>query len=569
MKRSLSWLLCLTAVAATNAIADPADATTPCADLESLVLSNNTTITSATAPQLPFTTPGTPLAYPAGATVSTPAFCRVVAVAEPTSDSVINIEVWLPTVGWNGRFKGVGGGGTRGGIAYGAMADAISQGYATASTDGGNLSNGLDGSFALGHPEKIVDWASRAIHVMTVAGKAVTEAFYGESPQYSYFDGCSTGGHEGMTEIQRFPDEYDGVLAGAPGSNATHLHTAHIWTWDATNLDPASFIPVAMLPMITTASIAACDALDGVTDGLISDPRRCHFDPSVLLCNGAAGPNCLTKPQVEAVQKIYAGTQNPGTGALIYPGYEPGGEFGWSPLVVGLIDEPGQAAVPAFIDIIRIFAYQNPNYDWRTFDFDHDMSFVDSTIGPIVDDQELDMRPYSRRGGKLILYHGWADQYVSPQDDVNHYERIAACANGTCAATNDDGVTVFGPPENSLSPQSYSNVQKFARLFLAPGMQHCSGGPGPNSFGNVILSGIPRDPNHDAFAALVRWVEEGVPPKRIIATKYVNDDPTQGVVMTRPLCPYPAEAVYRGQGDSNDARSFLCQAGLDTDGGGD
>jgi feruloyl esterase len=197
MKRSLSWLFPLTMGAAAIAIAHPAGASTPCAALESLMLSNNTTITSATAPQLPFTTSGTPLAYPAGATVSTPAFCRVVAVAEPTSDSVINIEVWLPTEGWNGRFKGVGGGGTRGGIAYGAMADAISQGYAT----GGNLSNGLDGTFALGHPEKIVDWASRAIHVMTVAGKAVTEAFYGEGPQFSYFAGCSTGGHEGMTEI--------------------------------------------------------------------------------------------------------------------------------------------------------------------------------------------------------------------------------------------------------------------------------------------------------------------------------------------------------------------------------
>jgi feruloyl esterase len=274
--------------------------------------------------------------------------------------------------------------------------------------------------------------------------------------------------------------------------------------------------------MITAASTAACDALDGVPDGLISDPRRCHFNPSALLCTAADGPNCLTAPQVEAVQKIYAGTRNPRTGALIYPGYQPGGEFGWSPLVVGLVDEPGTAAVPAFIDIIRIFAYQNPNYDWRTYDFDHDMSFVDSTIGPVVDDQELDMRAYSGRGGKLILYHGWADQFVSPQDDVNHYERIAACANGSsnpnniCTDTGDDGVTVFGPPENNLGPHGYSQVQKFARLFLAPGMQHCSGGPGPNSFGNAILSGIPRDPDHDAFAALVQWVEAGVPPKRIM-----------------------------------------------------
>jgi feruloyl esterase len=323
-----------------------------------------------------------------------------------------------------------GGGGTRGGLSYGAMNDALVQGYATASTDGGNLSNGLDGSFALGHPEKIVDWASRAIHVMTVDAKALTTAFYGKAPKYSYFTGCSTGGHEGMTEIQRFPDEYDGVLAGAPGSNATHLHTAHIWTWNATNLDPSSFIPVAKLPVITAASVKACDALDGVVDGLIGDPSRCHFDPSTLLCPGGSdGPDCLTAPQVAAVKKIYAGTRNPRTGALIYPGYKPGGEFGWSPLVVGLVDEPGQQPVPAFIDIIRIFAYQNPNYNWRTFDFDHDMSFVDHEIGPIVDDQKLNLTPFSATGGKLILYHGWADQFVGPQDDVNHYERLAECAH--------------------------------------------------------------------------------------------------------------------------------------------
>jgi feruloyl esterase len=315
--------------------------------------------------------------------------------------------------------------------------------------------------------------------------------------------------------------------------------------------------------MITAASIAACDALDGVTDGLITDPRRCHFDPSKLLCAAGDGPDCLTASQVEAVNEIYAGTRNPRTGALIYPGYEPGGEFGWSPLVVGLVDEPGTPAVPAFIDIIRIFAFQNPNYDWRTFDFDHDMAFVDHKIGQIVDDQKLNLTPYSGRGGKLILYHGWADQFVGPQDDVNHYERIAACArksfgSADICGVNDNDIDVFGPPK-FLSPDSFTEVQKFARLFMAPGMQHCSGGPGPNSFGNTLIPGIPRDPDHDAFAALVLWVEKGVAPERIVATKYENDDPTQGVVMTRPLCPYPQIAVYKGQGNTNEEESFVCQ----------
>jgi feruloyl esterase len=526
------------------ATAVPASAATPCETLGSLILANNTIVTSATVPALPFTSPGAPLAFGAPATVTTP-FCRVVAVAQPVNDSVINIEVWLPTDGWNGAFKGVGGGGTRGGMSYGAMADALSQGYATASTDGGNLSNGLDGHFALGHPEKIVDWASRAIHVMTVAAKSLSAAFYGEGPYYSYFTGCSTGGHEGLAEAQRFPDDYDGVLAGAPGNNATHLHTAHIWTWNATNIDPASFIPVSKLPMITAAANASCDALDGVEDGLITDPRACHFDPSELQCNGADEAGCLTAPQVEAVRKIYAGTRNPRTGNLIYPGYPRGSEFGWAPLVVGLVEAPGTPAVPAFVDIIRIFAFQDPNYDWRTYDFDRDMDFVDSTIGPIVNSVDPYLTAFKSHGGKLLLYHGWADQFVGPQDNIDYYERIAA--------------SVQDKSKGNQGNSGFAKAQKFARLFMAPGMQHCAGGPGPNSFGNALIPGVPRDPDHDAFAALVRWVEQGVPPERIIATKYVNDNPAQGVAMTRPLCPHPDIAVYKGRGSTELAENFVCR----------
>ncbi len=516
-----------------------------CEALTALALANNTTITQAVVPPVPFASPGPPLAYPAGATASTP-FCRVVAVSKPTSDSAINFEVWLPVTGWNGRFVGIGGGGTRGGIGYAGMADAVSRGYATASTDGGNLGDGRDGSFALAHPEKVADWAYRAVHVMTEAAKVVTDSFYGRRPQYSYFRGCSTGGHQGMAEAQRFPTDYDGILAGAPGNNATHLHTAHVWTWNAAHLSPAAVIPESKLPMLADAALRACDALDGVADRLLTDPRTCRFDPASLSCKGADGPNCLTGPQVDAIKKIYDGTRNPRTGELIYPGYPPGSEAAWAPLVTGI----GTPPVPAFVDIIRIFAYQNPKYDWRTFDFDRDMAYVDKAIGSVVNSVDPNLTPFRSRGGKLLLYHGWSDQYVGPQDTIDQYDKI---------------VSVMGREQGNAESRLKA-TQQFARLFMAPGMLHCSGGPGPNSFGNVFGSGRPQDADHDAFTALVQWVERGVAPGRIIATKYRDDDPARGVVMTRPLCAHPEVATYKGSGDTNDAANFVCRVPPTDDG---
>jgi feruloyl esterase len=529
-RRPISFVLLIT-FAATVLLSSSAAAQVSCGSLANLALPN-VTITSASEPQVPFDmvgyAEGNLLAFPGlfdSFTMSTP-LCRVQAVANPTSDSVIHIEVWLPTTGWNGRFLAIGGGGTRAGIAYNEMAQLIGFGFATAATDGGNLGNSVDGHFGYQHPEKIADWAYRSTHLMTVTAKTVASSFFGQGPVHSYFAGCSTGGHEGVMEAQRFPGDYDGIMAGAPSNHATHLQAGHIWTWNATNIDPASFIPPTLLPTITAAAVARCDAIDGVVDGLITDPRQCDFDPSDIECQGPNGTNCLTSAQVTAVKKIYAGPRNPQTGALVYAGFAPGGEFGWDPLVYGLPGsletppEPGY--VPAFIDIIRIWAFQNPQYDWRLFDFAQDMASVDTAIASVINDVDPDLTAFKNLGGKLVLYHGWEDQHISPQDDINYYERIAAFMRSRGA-----------------------DAHQFARLFMVPGMQHCFGGPGPNSF--------------DAFGAVFQWVEAGVAPEKIIATKYVNDDPSQAVVMTRPLCPHPQIAVYTGSGNTNDAASFVCR----------
>ena len=229
-----------------------------------------------------------------------PAFCRVKAVATPSADSDIKIEVWLPTSGWNGRFRGQGNGGFAGEIDYRSLGQSISQGYAAAATDTGHAASGTDARWALGHPEKITDFAYRAIHEMTVVGKAAVKAFYGEAPRHAYFSSCSNGGRQALMEAQRFPEDYDGILAGAPANYWTHLLASALWDAQATTLDPASYIPTSKIPTIAHAVNEACDAADGVKDGVLNDPRKCHFNPATLLCKEGDSASCLTQPQVTA-----------------------------------------------------------------------------------------------------------------------------------------------------------------------------------------------------------------------------------------------------------------------------
>ena len=461
-----------------------------------------------------------------------PAFCRVAATLKPTSDSDIKIEVWMPAAGWNGKFQAVGNGGWAGTISYPAMAEAIRRGYATSSTDTGHT--GATGTFALGHPEKFVDFAYRSEHEMTVKAKAIVDRFYGRGPRLSYWNGCSTGGRQGLAEAQRFPDDYDGIIAGASANPRTYLNSWQISIAQAMLKDPASFIPPARYPMIHQAVVAACDALDGVKDGLIGDPTRCRFDPTSLVCKGdpstgsggapltgsggapstgsGRSGDCLTAAQVEAARKVMSPATNPHTGAEIFPGLEPGTELAWAGLVGG--PEP----VATALDQFKYVVFKDAGWDWRTFDLERDLAAANAADAGTINAVNPDLKRFAGHGGKLLMYHGWSDGSVAPRASVTYYNSVVKAMGGSAKTAG------------------------WVRLFMVPGMGHCGGGEGPNSF--------------DTLAALEQWVENGKAPDRIIASRVTN-----GVVgRTRPLCPYPQVAVYQAAGSSDEAANFVCKA---------
>ena len=377
----------------------------------------------------------------------------------------------------------------------------------------------------MGHPEKIADWAYRSTHVMTDAAKALVKAFYDGGPDWSYFTGCSTGGHQGLSEAQRYPGDYDGILAGDHGANRTLLHASFLWTYAAARKDQASTIPSSKLPVIHDAVLAACDLLDGVKDGFLTDPRRCRFDPAKLLCKGGDGPNCLTAPQVDAVKKIYDGMRNPRTKEITYPGWSRGSE-----VTRGGIWADMALTEPPFEDLFRYWIFEDPKWDWRSFDFDHDMEKTNLKIGAVANALNPDLSTFQARGGKIIMYHGFDDTRVAPADSVNYYERAVAAIGGGKSAKSSAGRQDGGKA-----------TQDLIRLFMVPGMAHCSGGPGPTTF--------------DALTSLEEWVEHGVSPQRIIGSHLADGT----VTLTRPLCPYPEEAVYLGRGSTNEAASFVCR----------
>jgi feruloyl esterase len=471
----------------------------------------HTTITSAqlvAAGQ--FTPPGANAAPPGNASpfATLPAFCRVAATLTPSTDSDIKVEVWMPAAGWNGKFLGVGNGGWSGAISYGSLAAGVRRGYAAASTDTGH--SGGSARFALGHPEKLIDFAWRAVHEMTVQAKALVAAFYGNGPRLSYWTGCSSGGKQGLKEAQRFPADYDGIAAGAPANFWTHLMVGGLWIGQATLKDPASFIPKEKYPVIHNAAVEACDANDGVKDGLIEDPMRCRFDPKALLCAGDDGPACLTAPQVEAAKKIYAGATNPRTAKEIFPGLEPGSELGWGAMAGG----PDAFGIVA--DHFKYVVFKDPTWNFKTLNFDADVDLADGLDGGSLNATDPDLKVFFGRRGKLLLYHGWNDQLIAPRNTINYYKSVVAAVGST---TSTDSV----------------------RLFMAPGMTHCAGGEGPSSF--------------DALAAVEQWVESRKAPTEIIASHMSG-----GVAdRTRPLCPYPQVAQYKGTGSIDDAASFVCK----------
>ena len=438
-----------------------------------------------------------------------PAFCRVAATLRPTGDSEINIEVWMPeSVAWNGKYEGTGNGGWGGSIDAGALVAAVMRGYAASSTDTGHM--GGSASFAMGHPEKLIDFGYRSVHGMTVAAKALIAAYYGAGPKLAYFEGCSSGGRQALMEAQRFPEDYDGIVAGAATNNWTKMMFGRIWVGQATLNDSASYIPPSKYPMIHKAVLAACDAMDGVKDGVLNEPMKCTFDPGVLACkDDADGADCLTQPQVEAASRIYAPAMNPRTGEQIFPPMERGSELVWGTLAGG--PEPIQLAN----DYFKYVVFEDAKWDFRTLNFDGDVAKAIKRDGGVLSATNPDLRPYFARGGKLITYHGWTDQQVMPENSINYYMSVVAAVGAEKADA------------------SY-------RLFMVPGMNHCGGGDGPNKF--------------DMLGALEAWRERHDAPNAVMASHA-----TEGKVdRTRPLCAYPEVAKYKGSGSTDDAANFAC-----------
>jgi hypothetical protein len=516
-----------------------------CADLAALALPDTTITSTQSIPAGTFTLPSGEV-FP-----NLPASCRVTGVIRPTSDSNILFEVWLPETGWNKRLQQVGNGGLAGNLAifYATVPGALQRGFVVAGTDNGHQASPLDASWAIGHPEKVRDFGYRAVHLTNRNAKSIAAHFYGRAPRYAYFNACSEGGREAHMEAQRFPNDFDGILVGSPANFWTDLMVRFQWDQHALLASPASYIPTSKLPAIQGAAIAACDAIDGLVDGLVDDPRKCDFKPSALLCTGADNANCLTAPQVEALNKIYAGPTNPRTGERISTGYERSGENSgnWISYIIG--PAPGLGLQQLFsVSFYSGMVFEDPAWDYRTFDFDQDAAFAKQKVGAILDATNPNMNPFKRHGAKMMQYHGWLDASPHPRGSIEYYEMVVRAQSP--GSGHGDGAREAG----------LRRTQDFYRLFLVPGMEHCIGGPGPNAFGQVLAPpALSADPKHDMLSALVQWVEHGVAPKSIVAAKYVNDIPAQGVARTRPLCPYPKVAVYDGRGSIDDAANFRCR----------
>jgi feruloyl esterase len=483
-------------------LATSANAAT-CESLSSLTLPN-TTITLAQPIDADTTT--APAGRRGGTTAPTPAHCRVAATIRPTTDSEIKIEVWLPAGNWNGKLEANGNAGWTGSINPATLAAGVRQGYVATMSDLGH--EGGSARFALGHPEKLIDFGYRAAHELTVAAKAITASYYGNAPKRSYWTGCSAGGRTALMEAQRFPDDFDGIVAGSPGLNWTGRAIHSVWIAQATHKNESSYIPPDKYELIHNAVLQKCDARDGLKDGVLEDPTRCDFDPAELQCKDADGPACLTASQVETARAIYATVKNPRTGQAIFPGFEPGSEPGWATMA-----SPQPFAIGH--DLFKYVVFKNPAWDYKTFNFDSDVTTTLQAGNGLLNAMDPNLKAFTSRGGKLIQYHGWSDPQIAPESSVNYYKSVLAAG----------GV---------------SKVQDSYRLFMVPGMAHCGGGDGVSTF--------------DMVGALDQWVQQGKAPDRIEASR-VRDGKTD---RTRPLCPYPQRAVYKGFGNTDDAANFAC-----------
>jgi Tannase and feruloyl esterase len=497
-----STLLATTAAAAT------------CESLKSLSIQKVTIVSAESVPAGAFVQPGRGGAAPApqqpargggaGAPAAQPipAHCRVKMILKPSTDSNINAELWLPAADWNGKFLAVGNGGFGGAIqGYNDMQVALRRGYATAGNDTGHSeADGPNGMFGLGHPEKIVDFSHRAMHEMVVTSKRLVDEFYGKMPQFSYYKGCSTGGRQGVMAAQRFPEDFDGIIAGALANRHIHQHTAGVTRSIELARHPEAALTQEKADLVSKALLNACDT---AKEGFVNNPRACSFDFTKLACSGEDTASCLTAPQLKTVQTFYGGVKN-SKGELIFSGQALSNPI---PALRPPTDVPGGG-----YDTVRIWAFQKADYDWKTFDLDRDMPIIESKVG-FVDAVDPDLTKFKAHGGKLLLYAGWGDTTITPENTVMYYESV---------------VDKMGKKQTD-----------FTRLFMVPGMAHCGGGVGPNTF--------------DSIGTLEAWREKGAAPSEITAF-----NPQTG--LSRPLCPYPQFAKYTGTGNMKDAANWKCTA---------
>ncbi len=492
-----------------------------CAKLSSLALPN-TIITTA----MEYPAGANPVPAPQGTTGAmrgtlAASMCRIAGTIKSTPVSNIRFEVWMPVTGWNGKYNGVGNGGVAGFIAYNAMQTALNRGYASGSTDTGHQGSQLDGSWMLNNPELVMDFAQRSQHLTAVNAKAIVKAYYGKAAEHSYFTGCSNGGGQGMQEAQRFPDDYDGIVNGDGARDLSHEWPGELYPAWVAQSDQQGL--VSKLPVLHAAVLAKCDKLDGVQDGVLEDPKKCDFDPASIKCAvGADNMSCLTSAQVDQVKDIYRGIKDPTTGKIFWPGPAMGSELRWDAKI-----HPAAVLLPQ--SYMRSFVYLDPKWEYKdpAFSFDSLAGVkaldVASAKFTLLDADNPDLRPFEKNGGKILMYHGWSDPDIAPTSMIDYYERVVATVGG------------------SHSDKALAKTQDFARLFMVPGMGHCGGGEGPNSF--------------DALGALADWVEHGHAPEKMIASRLNNG----AVVRSRPLCPYPKTAVYNGSGSTDDSTSFSCR----------
>ncbi|WP_334241594.1 tannase/feruloyl esterase family alpha/beta hydrolase [Terriglobus sp. ADX1] len=495
-----------------------------CAALKRVAVPDATILSATEVPSQPFATPVS------GPGLMLPPLCVVKGILHPTADSKIRFEVWLPQTGWNGKIVDVGNGGFAGSIGNQQMGANVLQGYATADSDAGHQADSEDASWAFGHPEKIKDFGWRAVHLTAGVSKIMVKAYYGKPQEKAYFDSCSDGGREALMEAQRFPQDYDGILAGAPANNWTHMLANGLAMMQAMGSDPTTFFSSMKLPAIHAASLAACDAQDGLKDGILSDPEHCRFNPAVLTCKGSEDISCLTPKQVETLRTLYGGSKD-AKGHIIFPGYVPGDEGGgWKSWILGTAPTTGSGG--AYVaNYFRYMVYNDPK--WNPLAANTNDALRRGMEGPAkdIDATNPDLSAFAAHGGKLILYHGWNDPGISPWNTVNYFNEVK-------------------------KTMGEAKADQTVRLFMAPGVEHCLGGPGPSLFGQV---GFPaaNGKGSGALDLLQVWVEKGTAPEMILAV--TPKDPRVPQTM-RPLCAYPKRAIYDGKGDPKQPTSFTCKA---------